>query len=109
MLLRLERQITSMSANNDIVRNGQALPASLSYLLCCEKWIKDTSLDSHWDTISSIANFYPDPSIIMVRANRNRPFVMGACTDNIANGMGSIDNEIEYDLIEFARQTRDER
>ena len=97
------------SFHDCIVRNRQSLARSLADLFRGKKWFEDSGLDFEWYAMSGITNTDLDRSPVPSSADCNFSLLCSALRPNTRDRMGCIDYQVQYRLIEFPAQARDER
>ena len=94
---------------DDVVRNRQALSRAFADFFGSEEWIEDATTGLRWNACTCVADSDFRPFIGDVgRRDRNFPFAVCTIADDISDGMGGIDGQIQDDLIEFPQQTGNE-
>jgi hypothetical protein len=92
---------------NDIARNRQSLPGSLSYFLGSEEWIKNPGLNGGGNTDAVILDSNLDKFAILASRDGNPAETVSPFC--FSDGMGGIDDQVQNDLFQFPRQATDRR
>src|SRR5580693_6919834 len=93
-----EMNTSSMLVNDHGARNSQALPRSLAYFLGGEEGIEDTGAHLFWDSGSGVSYSNLHPLGKVKRLYPDFSLLRATFSDNVINGMGGIDDQIQNHL-----------
>jgi hypothetical protein len=91
--------------NDDGMRDGKSLPGALADLFGGEKGLENPAADGLWDAGAVVLDANFNPFTFTSRTDCDPSFSGRVPVENLANSMRRIHDQVEENLIQFARQT----
>src|SRR5579871_5564511 len=102
---RFQRDLASMLLDNQGMRQREALPGALTHGLGRKEGIENFRLNRFGNAATGVTDADLRVVSLLPRADVDGAFVAGIA-DDVADGVGGVDDQIQNDLVELAGDAR---